>query len=365
MKIDTSDITMTGSRHYTETNQEQTQVNFNFFEIFDRKMARKENQDHISAENAGFQPFSQIPAMGMGHGGCWCKPLTIGEQNAIQLSDQLIHELDKMRDMMDAIFEQINSLGSNSSASFFHFQQRRISRVNINPSNMGFTRTFGYEYTEKHTYQHYEKENTDFTADGKVKTVDGKEIDFSFQMNLEREFFREDQFMYTEKGGYKLVDPLIINLDDTAPKLSGATFDFDLDLDGETEELNSLMPGSGFLALDRNGDGVINDGSELFGPSTGDGFAELATYDLDHNLWIDENDAIFDDLSIWENDEEGEINLTRIKDAGIGAIYLANVETPFDLRDENNLLQGRVTKSGIALTEDGQVKSVQEVDWAV
>jgi hypothetical protein len=47
-------------------------------------------------------------------------------------------------------------------------------------------------------------------------------------------------------------------------------------------------------------DGRVNDGRELFGPRTGDGFAELAAYDDDGNNWIDENDGIHDNLSIVE-----------------------------------------------------------------
>jgi hypothetical protein len=47
-------------------------------------------------------------------------------------------------------------------------------------------------------------------------------------------------------------------------------------------------------------DGRVNDGRELFGPITGDGFAELAAYDDDGNNWIDENDGIYDNLSIVE-----------------------------------------------------------------
>ncbi|MCP4022797.1 MAG: hypothetical protein GY729_13215 [Desulfobacteraceae bacterium] len=293
------------------------------------------------------------------------KSISVSGQSALKLSDQFIRELEKMRQMFDSIFKQLNALRAESPDSIFHFQLSRMRRVNLNPIHMQFQRTFGYAYEEQHTVRHYEKEETGFSADGIVKTSDGREIDFSFQLDLEREFFQKDQFVYTEKGEYTLIDPLVINLDDTAPKLSGATFDFDLDLDGETESLSMLMPGSGFLSIDKNEDGIINDGSELFGPSTGNGFEELASFDLDHNQWIDENDSIFDDLSIWESDENGEFHLTRIKDAGIGAIYLANVETPFDIRDENNLLEGRISKSGIALTEEGQAKSIQEVDWVI
>lgn len=51
-----------------------------------------------------------------------------------------------------------------------------------------------------------------------------------------------------------------------------------------------VRPGGVFLALDKNGDSVINDGKELFGAATGQGFKELAIYDSDKNYWIDEND---------------------------------------------------------------------------
>ena len=74
-------------------------------------------------------------------------------------------------------------------------------------------------------------------------------------------------------------------------ELSDQTFYFDLDADGEEEEI-SMLKGSGYLALDKNEDGIINDGSELFGTGNGDGFADLARYDEDGNGWIDENDSI-------------------------------------------------------------------------
>ena len=67
-------------------------------------------------------------------------------------------------------------------------------------------------------------------------------------------------------------------------------FSFDLDSDGVKEDIPMIRPGSGFLALDLNKDGIINNGNELFGPHTGDGFVELSSYDKDTNNWIDEND---------------------------------------------------------------------------
>ena len=60
-----------------------------------------------------------------------------------------------------------------------------------------------------------------------------------------------------------------------------------------------------FLALDLNGDGRINNGSELFGALSGNGFADLAQYDSDANGWIDENDEIFQRLKVWSGADDG------------------------------------------------------------
>ena len=60
-----------------------------------------------------------------------------------------------------------------------------------------------------------------------------------------------------------LCDPLVINLEGNVAQVSDQTFFFDIDCDGVEDEISKLISGSGFLALDQNGDGIINDGSEL------------------------------------------------------------------------------------------------------
>ncbi len=87
----------------------------------------------------------------------------------------------------------------------------------------------------------------------------------------------------------------------------------------------------------------MNDGRELFGPRTGDGFAELAAYDDDGNDWIDENDGIYDNLSIWTRDIQGNDHLSNLAEREIGAIYLSAVDSRFDLKDGANQLHGRVS----------------------
>ncbi len=127
----------------------------------------------------------------------------------------------------------------------------------------------------------------------------------------------------------------------------------------------TLGSGSGFLALDLNGDGKINDGGELFGPRSGDGFADLAQYDGDGNQWIDEADPIYERLRLWQPDADGAGTLTTLSQKQVGAIYLGHAETPFAVKDEQNQLQAQITASGIYLSETGVAGSVQQVDVAV
>lgn len=89
-------------------------------------------------------------------------------------------------------------------------------------------------------------------------------------------------------------------------------------------------------------DKKINNGTELFGPATGDGFEELAGYDSDGNNWIDDNDPIYDKLRIWMKTADGQDQLFALGEKGAGAIYLNHITTPFAVKDSNNELLGQV-----------------------
>ena len=216
-----------------------------------------------------------------------------------------------------------------------------------------------------------EQEDTCFSTVGTVRTKDGREINFNVNVNMSRrceEYYREE----LNVAQFALYDPLVINLDTDVTKLSDQTFYFDLDADGEEEEI-SMLKGSGYLALDKNGDGVINDGSELFGTKNGDGFADLARYDEDGNGWIDENDSIWSKLKIWCKDENGNDVLYKLSDQGVGAICLENVSTDFTMQGDRKAQDGTmnanatnavIRKTGIFLYENGNVGTVQHVDMA-
>jgi len=199
------------------------------------------------------------------------------------------------------------------------------------------------------------------SALGTVKTEGGREIDFLLELNYDRNIKTTQESTFT--GQRDLIDPLVINLNGGAPSLSSQYFEFDLGSDGTKETLNQTAHGTGFLALDKNGNGEIDNGQELFGPNSNSGFGELAQYDDDDNGWIDENDAIFSQLSYMDFDENGEQRVRSISEVGLGALYLGSEQMDLDLFDANGNFQANIARNGVALKENGQAVSLQEIHY--
>lgn len=221
--------------------------------------------------------------------------------------------------------------------------------------------TWGLRYNYQET--HYEAETTTFAATGVVRTADGAEIAVEVDLTMGRQFASETNMEV--RLGAAAQDPLVVNFGGTAAELSQTRYRFDLDADGMEEQIHFTGPNSGFLAVDRNDNGVVDDGSELFGPTTGDGFTELAAHDADNSEWIDESDPIYSQLRVWSRDEAGNDQLLALGQRGVGAIYLGHVTTPFAVKDGTNQLQAEVRSSGLYLREDGTAGTVQQLDLVV
>lgn len=216
-------------------------------------------------------------------------------------------------------------------------------------------------------FYYKESEETTFATKGYVKTADGREISFAMELSMTRSF---EEYYYSthpvEPAVRTLLDPLVINFNGPAAEVTDQKFLFDLDADGKKEEISSLGAGSGFLAYDRNGDGIINDGSELFGAKSGDGFSDLAKFDQDGNGWIDEADDIFQKLKVWTKDSQGKDKLLSLKEIGVGAICLSKAATQFSLNNQvSGEMNGLIRSTGFFLFERGEVGTVQQVDLTI
>ena len=208
----------------------------------------------------------------------------------------------------------------------------------------------------------YESEQVSYQAQGVVKTADGRTINVDINMFMSRQFV---SYMGINVETTRPVDPLVINYGGTASSLTGEKFMFDLTMDGNLDSLSVLGEGSGFLAVDWNGDGKINDGSELFGPKTGCGFSELRQYDTDGNGWIDVNDEIFDKLVVWHRDKDGNDTVFTLKELGIGAIYLGDIATEFSFKGDDNETLGVMRSTSFFLTQSGGAGTVSHIDMMI
>jgi hypothetical protein len=160
--------------------------------------------------------------------------------------------------------------------------------------------------------------------------------------------------------------PLILDLNgDGAQTLSrAANVYFDIDASGERISTGWVGQGDGLLALDRNGDGTIGDGSELFGNATqladgsraSDGFAALADLDSNHDGRISLDDSSFASLRVWMDANQDGVSqaaeLYSLSSLGIASINL-------DAEQVSILNNGNwIGQSSSYETVDGQVHSI-------
>ena len=222
----------------------------------------------------------------------------------------------------------------------------------------------GFELRLMRTREDHER--LQVRTQGLVRTSDGREIRLDLGLDLQRSYRETTEVVM--RGGSEAPqrkDPLVINLDTDSAQLPGERMTFDLDADGVAERIPNVSAASGFLALDRNGNGQIDDGSELFGARSGDGFADLAALDDDGNGWIDETDAAFTQLQIWRRDAEGQDQTQGLTEAGVGALYLGKAEGRFEYRDAEQAPVAELRASGLYLTESGRAGTLQQLDFFV
>ncbi|WP_083228450.1 Calx-beta domain-containing protein, partial [Veronia pacifica] len=147
------------------------------------------------------------------------------------------------------------------------------------------------------------------------------------------------------------ITPLVLDLDGDGVEtisVDVSKINYDLDADGVSHVTGWTASDDGFLVWDINQDGLINDGSEMFGAGTNladgtkarDGIQALAQHDLNADGKIDASDAIYAQLNVWVDANQDGITdpneLKTLAELDITSISLGAVAS--DEMDNGNLL---------------------------
>jgi hypothetical protein len=172
-----------------------------------------------------------------------------------------------------------------------------------------------------------------------------------------------------------LPTPLLLSLDGTRGFELTAAADgvrFDINADGHPEQVAWTVGRSrvAFLAMDRNGNGTVDDGAELFGNvsllSDGaraeNGFQALADLDENHDGVVDRRDRAFRRLLVWVDPDHDGLSdpseLRSLSEASITALFTDYRESRRTDRNGNEFRYvGRAM-----MREDGHRVSVPMVD---
>lgn len=213
---------------------------------------------------------------------------------------------------------------------------------------------WGMEYDYHEFYRAYE--STTLDASGSLTTADGRSFTFTLSYSQTWEFTSRTDISL-RAGDARRVDPLALDLGGQGLAFSPERMGIDLDQDGRLEQVHRLSGSARWLALDRNGNGRVDDGGELFGTTSGDGFLDLQALDGDGNGWIDAADQAFAQLLLWDGDL-----LVPLAQTGIGALGTMAIEAPFTHRDAQGEEAAQTRKLGLFLRNDGSAGVAAQVD---
>ena len=192
---------------------------------------------------------------------------------------------------------------------------------------------------------------------------------------LQAEAFTSTQiaaFTTEQLSHLNLSTPIVLDLNGDGVKTMSISsgVKFDIFADGTPVNTGWVSTGDGLLVLDRNHDGSIADGSELFGSSTTltdgskatDGYAALKELDTNKDGVISADDAAFADLQVWvDANSDGVSGAGELKTLTSLGITKIGTEAKVELSKDNGNLVGLVSTYE---TTDGTSHAAADV-WFV
>lgn len=239
-----------------------------------------------------------------------------------------------------------------------HLRYPDASTLSIRSYNWPFAKNFEKLFTLLHTYKTGEKlppkYNLLFNNCGQfVQHV----LDISGFKNIYIAFQPDDLYDNLKHAADNYRTPLAIDLNANGIQTlsSNSNIAFDFDSNKTPIQTGWLHPDDGFLVWDKNNDGVIDNGEELFGDRSllpnntkaQDGFLALSYLDSNRNKLIDKGDNLWSELKVWQDKNSDGITqkdeLYSLDKAGINYIELNITKSHFyDLNNNFHQLESFV-----------------------
>ena len=227
--------------------------------------------------------------------------------------------------------QEAQESGEKAAEEVREATQRRPARESNTWVDAGVRRTI-----EVKEQVEFEAQLTARVDDGQGGTVEQK---VSVKLRTSREFFQQEEATL-QAGNRPKKDPLVLDLTGEGIDLTGVEDGtvFDLDADGVAERAATVRGGTGLLWMDRNGNGQLDNGSELFGDFDGaaDGFDALAALDANGDGRVNMNDASFDQLRVRLNNG-GQTQDLSMEQAGVASLELQNQKLPASLGESASI----------------------------
>jgi hypothetical protein len=192
----------------------------------------------------------------------------------------------------------------------------------------------------------------------KVAEVQSQKISYQISMQISRVEARAE----VQDVQVAMSDPLILDMGGDGIELTqaGSGAFFDINGDGRKESTAWVKGSSAFLVMDRNNNGTIDDGTELFGDQHGalHGFQELARFDSNSDSVINNRDTVFKALKVYQDmNGNGRIDsgeVTSLERAGVASINLDFTQMDSQKSGNSLILKGSFT------TTDGSTRDIAD-----
>ncbi|MBU0550214.1 hypothetical protein KKB55_17140 [Myxococcota bacterium] len=275
-------------------------------------------QGVVSAiDNQAFFALEHVRETGICDGGL--APVAEGQDHGVEAGRQLF-------------IEQLNRRLSEMGFASNYPNQGPIEVCSVNGAvtQVAFTRSVEsiVTYVAEHpACGNYEPANST-EADWKYEYNDYYEIGVEEGIEAERSVANEVLFRVVPCN---TGDPLVLDLDGDGVNAVKTRVDFDLFGNGEAVRTQWVTEDA-FLAIDRNANGVIDNGSELFTNNVAvqgwqdvrTGFENLARYDANNDGQVDAADPIYAELLVWQDRNANGVSeadeLQSLEAAGVAAI---------------------------------------------